>query len=381
MRDLGHAVGVVTSDYGVAGRRTAEPHVARILRRPQDSASLFEIARWEIQDDAALRRSIEEQRPDVIYAWGLQQLFASLHRTLARSGVPVVYNIQDLYIPKQLRADAERRAQWERPGSPGLNALVKPLVRGALARAGAGWGRAVVPEDLSLRHLVFVSAFQRAQHEDAGLPVADFRIIRNGLDTRRFAASRPPHGETLRALFVGRLVAEKGAHVAVKAVETLLARGLPIELTIAGIPAYPLEYGRALEAAAAASQGRVRLRAAVSQEDLPGLYAGHDVLVFPSRHREGLPMTVLEAMAAGLPVIATASGGTAEILSAAEIGLEVPEEDPAAVAQALERLGREPELARRLGTAGRAWVEAHCGLGRVVAETLEYLAGVAAAAC
>lgn len=379
-RALGHDVRVLTSNYGLAGRLQEEGHVARRLHRAQDSPSLLGIARWEQADNAALAHAIDAHRPDVIYAWSLQQLFASLHRTLRRSGVPVVLNIQDVFLGKQLAADAERAAAWRRPGR-GLHRLVKPLLRRVLSAAQPGWGEPLRPAELCLEHLVFVSEFQRAQHLAAGLPAGDFRIVRNGVELRRFELPRPPREGPLRALFVGRLVAEKGAHVALRAVERLATRGVPVELTIAGIAAYPLDYGRALEATAAASGGRVRFVGAVAQEDLPALYARHDALVFPSRHREGLPMTVLEALASRLALVATATGGTAEILGAAELGLEVPEEDPDAVADALERLALEADLAPRLGRNGRAWVEANCALERVVIETLEYLSGAAEAPC
>ncbi len=376
---LGHDVRVVTSNYGLGGRSARDGLVARVLHRAQDSASLFEIARWEIEDNRILASAVAEYRPDVVYVWSLMQLFASLHRTLARCGAPVVFNIQDLFIPRQLAADAGRRELWARPGG-GVRRLIKPAVRAALRLRDGNWGVALEARELPLDHLVFVSEFQRAQHAAAGLPIRDFRIIRNGLETRRFDVPRAPREGPLRALFVGRLVAEKGAHVALRAVERLVARRVDVALTIAGIAAPPLEYGRGLEATAAASNGRIRFLGAVPQEELPALYARHDVLVFPSRHREGLPMTVLEALAARVPVVATATGGTAEILRA-DVGLQVPEEDPEAVAAALQRLSDEPGLAERLGREGRAWVDEHCSLERVVLETFEYLSGLAGSAC
>ena len=80
-----------------------------------------------------------------------------------------------------------------------------------------------------------------------------------------------------------------------------------------------------------------------------------DVFVLPS-WIEGMPITVLEAMAHGKPVVATAVGGTAEVVVDGETGLLVPPRDPGRLAAAIDRLLSDPELARRLGEAGRARV-------------------------
>ena len=81
-----------------------------------------------------------------------------------------------------------------------------------------------------------------------------------------------------------------------------------------------------------------------------------DLFVLPSLF-EGLPVSVLEAMAAERPVIATAIGGTDEAVAHESTGLLVPSKDPAALAAAIRRLQDDPAAARRLAVAGRARVE------------------------
>lgn len=92
------------------------------------------------------------------------------------------------------------------------------------------------------------------------------------------------------------------------------------------------------------------------RSDVPDLLAAADLLVLPSLF-EGLPLSVLEAMAAGRPVIATAIGGTDEAITSERTGLLVPPRDPAALASAIRRLRADPALARRLASAGRERVE------------------------
>jgi glycosyltransferase involved in cell wall biosynthesis len=89
------------------------------------------------------------------------------------------------------------------------------------------------------------------------------------------------------------------------------------------------------------------------RDDIPLVLSGIDIFLLPSVLPDPLPTTVLEAMASGLPVVATAHGGACEMVVHGETGYLVPWDDAAAVASALEALIQAPELRERLGRAGR----------------------------
>ena len=94
------------------------------------------------------------------------------------------------------------------------------------------------------------------------------------------------------------------------------------------------------------------VRLAGERDDVGELLAAADLFVLSSRS-EGLPLSILEAMAAGLPVVASDVGGVPELVVDGETGLLVPPGDPHALAAAIDRLLDDPDLRRRLGAAGR----------------------------
>jgi glycosyltransferase involved in cell wall biosynthesis len=111
----------------------------------------------------------------------------------------------------------------------------------------------------------------------------------------------------------------------------------------------------ALEAYAASVGVSDRVRFLGHRQDVPSLLAAADLFVLPSLY-EGLPLSVLEAMASGVPVIATGIGGTDEVVRDGETGTLVPPADPAALAAAIVRTLGDRERASRLALAARALV-------------------------
>lgn len=106
------------------------------------------------------------------------------------------------------------------------------------------------------------------------------------------------------------------------------------------------------------------------RRDVPDLLHAADIFVLSSR-QEGFPITILEAMAAGRPIVATDVGGCAEAVVHGETGLIVPPEDPPALAEAIASLLADPERARAMGKAGRERVQREFTVDRMVEQHLE----------
>jgi glycosyltransferase involved in cell wall biosynthesis len=179
-------------------------------------------------------------------------------------------------------------------------------------------------------------------------------VIENAVDPTPFRRATRDGGP-LQIVSVGRLKAPKDFVTLVRAVA--LVEG--VHLTVVGDgPDRPI-LERAVQTAGIG--GRVDF--AGESHDLPAVFESADVFVLSSRS-EGMPVSVLEAMSASLPVVATGVGGVPEIVTDGVTGLVVPPGDPTALAFALGRLSSDAELRRRLGEHGRLRVEREFSLER-----------------
>lgn len=163
-------------------------------------------------------------------------------------------------------------------------------------------------------------------------------------------------GKAVLLLSVGRLAPEKGATDLVRAVAVVRRTHPSMRLALAGAGE---GHGRLRELVTSLGlEGSVRLLG--WRDDVPQLLAASDVYVSASRW-EGLPMAILEAMAAGLPVVATGVGEV-PLLLAGQRGIVVPPNDIGGLADALDRLLADPERGRRLGDEARRYVTDHCSV-------------------
>jgi len=200
-------------------------------------------------------------------------------------------------------------------------------------------------------HYVAVSEFVLERGVRTGrIPATKASVIHNGIDTERFAA---PKGGRRRAWplvigCVGRLSEEKRHRDLVEAAAALVRDGNDLRLDLVGdgetrppVEAQVRELG---------VEGRIRFLG--MRSDVPELLRGFDIFVLPSRF-EGLPLTILEAMASGLPVVATRVGGVPELVEDGVNGFLVEPQSPAELAAAIRRLVEDADLRRRMGQAGR----------------------------
>lgn len=195
-------------------------------------------------------------------------------------------------------------------------------------------------------------------------------VIPNGVDPQRFSPSvrRSPEGP-LRVGVVGRLVFQKGVDVLLHALP-LIPSCVPISLDIIGDGGARPELERLSQNLGLERQ--VRFLGWKTPAEMPGVYRGLDVFALPSRD-EGMPNVVLEAMASGLPVVATQISGNEELIVQGKTGFLVPPEAPRSLADALMTLARDPVLRDSMGLAARILVEEKYTWSRVAKQYLHII--------
>jgi glycosyltransferase involved in cell wall biosynthesis len=198
-------------------------------------------------------------------------------------------------------------------------------------------------------------------------------VVPLGLDLDPLVAAPARRGELRRELGIDAaapLVGIVARLVPVKAHETFLeaARAIaPVRPDAVFLVVGDGERRAELEALAAGLGLSARVRFLGWRADLDRLYADLDVVVLTSKN-EGSPVALIEAMAAGRPVVSTRAGGVEDVVTDGETGLLVPVGDAAAVARAILALLDDPARAARLGTAARASAVARFGSGRLVGD-------------
>ncbi|HEX5475291.1 MAG TPA: glycosyltransferase [Vicinamibacterales bacterium] len=249
--------------------------------------------------------------------------------------------------------------------------LARVAGRGAIARFGSGHLVQSCKSSAPLRWWLRLTlgcchrvcsqgTFWTSYFEQSGANRSKVVEVRNGIDLRQWPLTDGADGR--RILFVGSVQREKGVFELLDAFDTLHKLYPDCILAIIG-------HGRDFESLRTRIEALGLEGAVVSQGWMP-----HDqvslamrssaVLVLPS-YAEGLPNVILEAMASGLPVIATPVGSIPEIVIHEETGELVGVQDAGAIAAALARLFADPHRARRMGQAGRAVIENRYGIDRI----------------
>jgi glycosyltransferase involved in cell wall biosynthesis len=221
---------------------------------------------------------------------------------------------------------------------------------------------------LTLPDLIAVLASAELEAYANFVPDQDVVALPNGIDCGPYAhiptvLTRP--GDPLRLIYIGRLAREKGLYEALQAMRLALELGVDARLTVAG--AGPEEPRLRRYAAALGIAQRATFVGPVFGSDKANLLAGADVMLLPS-YAEGLPYALLEAMAAGVPVLATPVGAIPDVVSHGTHGYLVPVRDGRSLAEALALMSGEREKLSWMSRACRRRVRAAYSIERLAGE-------------
>jgi glycogen synthase len=375
----GHTIGVLTSCYELTKAPAGEQNIYRLLHLEGDLAyyqPLHFFTKWKKQHRenlAFLEHTVKDFAPDLIFVWGMWALSKALP-ALAEELRPgrVVYFLSD-YWPSAIDMHT---TYWHSPAQSWPMQIPKRVLSKVAMSMLAKEGR----PDLKLEQVICVSARVRELLVEAGLPIQHARIIHGGTDIERFLGVRkreylPGH---LKLLYAGQLVQHKGVHTAIEAMARLVNKHGINQITLTLVGSGHPDYEAFLRDLVKRERldDVVIFHKPVPKDKIPAIFQRFDVLIFPSIYEEPLARITQEAMASGLVVVGTTTGGTKEILRDGETGLTFAPEDADGLAEQVTRLLIDPDLCCRLARAGRQTVLENFTLDKMVKEIEAYLLSV-----
>ena len=282
--------------------------------------SHLHLIRYYLRARRRVRALLREQRYDLVHAFFTVPAGRIAFETRRR--VPYLISLRGADVP----GFSDKYAS--------IYGLLKPFIR----QIWHGAGR-VVANSEGLRELARVTD-----------PGQEIDIIPNGIDTSMFTpGDRDGAGGTFRLLTVARLTARKGLHLLLPA----LREEPTWQLTIVGDGEERERLGRQAQALGIAD--RVQFAGRLQHGELPEIYRAHDLFVLPSSN-EGMSNTVLEALASGLPIVTTDTGGAQELITP-ENGIALASVTPQTLHDVIDRLRADETLRRTAGAASRRIAE------------------------
>jgi glycogen(starch) synthase len=374
LRARGHTVQILTSNHHVENPKGAEdPHIERSLLvhgfYGHPWRGIRSLVKLEIANNRILKSAIESHQPDLVYVWNMGGVSKSILTTLERTGLPVVFYMSDHWIARGLAADVWMN-WWNGDGS-----TAKKVARGVLSAVGVrAWLDRQAPTtkqiDLKFRRIYFCSKALRKITAGAGFDVMHGAVIYCPVDVKKFTGVAKALEQACRELlWVGRLAEDKGILTALRAMNALPA-GLNVRLNVFGGGDAP--YVQQLKEFVSNNKLPVTFQRA-SMDEMPRVYREHDALLFTSEWAEPFALTPLEAMASGLPVIGTTTGGSRELFRDRDNALTYTAGQPDELAERIVRLVSDPDLRSRIAATGQAEVRANYDEHHIVDQIEAYL--------
>lgn len=389
----GHEMFVLTSTYNMSDAGE-DRHISRSLHlNPYENPTLpiWRYAWNQIRNSRRLIHEIKRIQPELIYVWNMGRLEPSLkailpvhsqvrrYRKSCREQLtPIVFAISDPWLLWKDCEYAHWNEYWEHIPNNDLKRWGKRFLRDMLS--AYLFAHQVIP---SIQYAHFFSNSLQRQYANNGVVAENHTVIYHGVPIEKYHKlsreniHRKPH--EIRCLYCGQIAKAKGVHTAIEGLAILHRKKnlSSITLTIVGPTPYS-DYLYSLKRLIAKHQlsDKVIIRGKIAREQIGSLYNSHDVLLFPSIWEEPFSIVLLEAMAHGLAVVSTNTGGSSEILRHQENSLIFPAEDASALAGQLETLVGHPELMARLQSKAAETIRSSYSLENMVNQIEHYLTDV-----
>lgn len=222
--------------------------------------------------------------------------------------------------------------------------------------------------DLKLKYSKFIACISHYCQSQVMLFSAaqdwhKLKIVHCGIDFNHYQAIRMPIEKTndtpVKLIYVGRLAHEKGVSILIRSLISLKQDGVTFELTLVGDGPERLELEKLV--ASHGLKNHIVFHGYADQNTVRQKLLDSDIFILPS-FAEGVPVSFMEAMASGVPVVGTNVGGVSELIEHGVTGLVVPPADEVSLKLAISRYINDPALRQQVRLVARAYVEKHFNL-------------------
>lgn len=341
----GHEIFILTSDYGI-DRPQINSNVYRLLHSLKRQANKgFHRRMAEVGNALSARKNfritkkvVDEIKPDIAYIWRMGSISIFPLCAIQSFGLPMVYSLGDYWL---LEYDTDFKEKNL------LKRAYRYLIHGGLAF-----------DSLKFENLITVSKALKKSYDASGF-AKKVTVIPRGIPDHYIVSDFEPRGldkRSIKLLYAGRVVPEKGAHIAIESLNYLYQskqlKDQNVSLHIVG--SGPDEYITDLKKLVSdyGLSEKIKFISAMTRDDLLKLYSEYDIMLMPAIWEEPFANTVLESMARNLPVIASRVGGIPELIEDGVTGILVPPDNINLLAEAIMKLISDPDLYGRLKAAG-----------------------------
>ena len=323
LRKRGHSIYVLTSDSPYLGNTDGDkPDVHRSLvlfggweggvcKTMENKDDIIRIVRKNI---AGLEQLLKEFRPDACLLGNIDFLSRNIMNPMLDKKIPIIHHMGNQ--------------------QPGYAVSETPKNR--------------------LYHLAAASNWLKNEIQKQGYPLKDISVVFPGALVEEFRMRIPPALDKLRIVYASIVLPYKGPHILINALKKLHDSGIDFSCSIAGTST-DKSFVDSLKSFVAGNgmEDRIRFLGFLPREELKNLFARHNVLVFPSLFQEPFGISQVEAMAAGLTVVTSGTGGAKEIVEHGVSGIIFKTEDDASLAEELIQLAKYPLKCQQIALAGQ----------------------------
>lgn len=375
LKARGHAVHVLTSNHTVAPLDSPFDYpVERSLRVHgffgHPWLGVRDLLALEQHNNARLVAAIKSFKPDLVHVWNLGGISKSLALTLQRLNLPTVFDVSDHWIARSLIGDVW--LDWWNRDNASISARIARSSLTATGQRRALQQRAPTNplRHLNFQRIYFCSRRLRDITVQAGYQVEHGAVIHCPVNTDAYHGTVRSEAQPMKKLlYAGRLSEDKGILTALKAMASLKHQ---FEGSLHVYGKGDADYVQMLTRFVADQSLPVTFHSA-TPEQMPEVYRSHDALLFTSEWEEPFALTPLEAMASGLPVIGTTTGGSAELFQQGVNALTYQAGDPIQLAENIATLAANPRLRKDIALQGQQLMQSQFHLSAIVSEVENYL--------